>query len=92
MYHTVTVHYTEREYKFKEHERGLYYFDTKEFKIYTEVSPYCLLSNVQDNKSYFTETEIEGVDQERHIQQEMGWPSITALCVIIKITSSQIQT
>ena len=80
----ITVHFQGNAYRFMEHKEGLYYLDINDIKSNTKVSPYSFLGSVKDNKSYFTDNEIKGADEARQIQQEIGWPSITAFRNIIK--------
>jgi hypothetical protein len=56
----------------------------EKIKTNTSVSPYCFLESVKDNKLYFSDNEIKGADDAQQLQQEMGWPSITAFQNIIK--------
>jgi hypothetical protein len=89
----ISVHFQGSIYKFSEHQEGLYYMDMDELKSKDEISPYCFLESVQDNKSYFSDAEIKGADNARILQQEMGWPSNTAFKNIIKnnlITNTEV--
>ena len=84
------VIYGNKLYRFLPYNHGLFYYDTTvepenitiEFK--NEVNPYSFLQTVDDNKEYFTATEIKGAEAARFQQEEIGWPSDSFYHTIIK--------
>lgn len=64
------------EMKFKEFHLGLYYYDvTKAKNNSTNVTPYCLVQTVENNKSLFHRREIEAADKARELYVKLGRPS-----------------
>ena len=61
----ITVYYIDKAYKFRKHKEELCYLDINNNKPNTEVSTYCLLNSVKDNKSYYTENDVKRVYQAR---------------------------
>ena len=47
--------------------------NTLEIRNKNEVTPYCFLAIVTENKEYFTRNEIKGVDRVRELQQQLDW-------------------
>ena len=58
--------------KFLKCGSGLYYFDTAKSNKY-QVNYYSFISNVKDNKSYFSRREIEGSDISDDLKGVNGW-------------------
>ena len=69
----IIVEYKNQIINFQESSDGLYYHDTHN-KFISHVNYYSCLSNVKDNKEYFSTSEIKGGDKSRKLQQEIGWP------------------
>ena len=65
----------------------MYYFDTAKPNK-SPLNAYSFLSIVKDNKSYFSQCEIEGSDRSSNLQWKIGWPSVQDYQNII--TNSQI--
>jgi hypothetical protein len=72
------------ELKFTECSEGLYFYDVNNInKPKALLTNYSLLETVEDNKSYFSPSEIKGAETARKIQQEIGWPSTAFFKTII---------
>ena len=77
------VTYAGKKYHFLPYSTGLYYWDTLREPITVDtntndnVSPYSLLQSVEDNKKFYTSSEIKGAENARRQQEELGWPSDT---------------
>ena len=69
------VTYKDMTLKFRPCSDGLYYFDTATLKSKTTVTDYSFLETVMSNKEYFTSQEIQGADNARLLQRDIGWPS-----------------
>ena len=84
------VTFGDKLYQFTPFENGLYYFDTRTGprsvcdKTKSDVSTYSLLQTVNDNKQFYTASEIKGAETARLQQEELGWPSATFYKHIIK--------
>ena len=78
--------------QFKECSDGLYYYNTKEASssysnpsnamVVTNYSP-SFVQTVHANKLLYNKRDIQGADQARLLQQQLGWPSNTAFARII---------
>ena len=71
-------------YEFKQYKNGLYYFDTNDKiksigKNKDSVINYSFLNTVQDNKEYFTNSEIKSADASRKYQEYLFFPSTKTL-------------
>ena len=66
-YHTII--------KFLKCGPGLYYFNTDKPNK-PPVNDYSFLSTIKDNKSYFSQLEIEGTDRDCDLQGKFGWPYV----------------
>ena len=79
--HVMLVHYSnDKNYRFKERGKGLYYIDvsnpeTITLKTNRGETDYYFLLTVNANMEYFNRSEIEGSDRARDLQQLLGWPS-----------------
>ena len=88
----IKVEYQGKNYKFKECQDGLYYYDTAfdnsisgaTNKSNAPMTPYLFLITVEDNKSYFSSNESEAANSARKVQQIIGWDSTDNFKSIIK--------
>ena len=88
----VTSHYISL--KFLPCADGLYYFDTDSLKSKSPITEYSslgtlrteysFLETVKANKEYFSPQEIQGADNARLLQRDVGWPSTAHLKDYIK--------
>ena len=69
------VTYKDMTLKFRPCSDGLYYFDTNTLKSKSTVTDYSFLETVKSNKEFFSSQEIQGADNARLLQRDIGWPS-----------------
>ena len=70
----IIAEYKNQIIKFQECHDGLYYYDNAN-KFISHIDSYSFLITVKDNKEYFRISEIQGAEEARKVQQEIGWPS-----------------
>ena len=51
----------------------LYFYDTDN-KVILHLKSYHFLSTVKDNKEYFITSKINGAEEDKKVEQEIGWP------------------
>jgi len=83
----IKVEFDNKVYKFQQFKDGLYVCDLSSFSPSTKstdpAKEYSYLQSVSNNLKYYTRTKIEGANNARTLQHEIGWPSTSTYKKII---------